>query len=138
MKVAWPILLSQSVHGYNKKLEEFIRGAIEDFIQNVNNMKECVLRREIKDKIVEHLNNTDVYSLFTIIKHPGQFLEEFHKELNLKGDESLIQSTLEIQKFKTRFDNDFYIRSESDSDNVTRLLVEDTLQYNPYARALCK
>ena len=96
MMSATNFLLSKSISRDLQKLQKFIDGAVQDFIQNIKAMDECVLSSAIKKNIVETLNNTVLFSADSVD------LEDFYGDLNLNGTENHVYSLIEINKFKRK------------------------------------
>ena len=94
MDTASEFLFSKSLSRNFEKLQKFVDVVLEDFIDKVNTMDECVLSSEVKKNVVVKLNNTVLFKLDSFD------LEDFYKELKLNGTENLVHSALEIWKFR--------------------------------------
>ena len=72
------------VHRPLEKIQKFADEAVQDFIEKIENMDECVLSSKIKNNVIEKLNNTEVFRVDSLD------LEDFYGELNLNGTENLV------------------------------------------------
>lgn len=139
MRPAVELLLSQFSEIDVQQVERFTRDAVNDFVERIKTVNESVLSEDVKQKVVEKLNKIDIL--------PGPFshnftehhLEEFYDEMKLKGNENLVKSTIQIQRFHKKIDNDykdlFTKNSKSSLDSSAK---SDFLSYNTINDELSK
>lgn len=113
------------------KLDGFAIDAVHDFIKKIENLDESILSNEVKAKVVDKLKKTTVTKLF-ISNFTDQRLEEYYEELNLKGDENLIKSAMEIHYFYKKVILD-YKGSKSSLDKLAQF---KTVHYNRFNQEL--
>jgi len=92
-------LISKSVDRDNEKLEDFAQSAIDEYIEGVKNVNESILNRGDKEELVEKMKKIQIYTGVFARNFTENYFEEFYDELNLKGNESLLKSALEIKAF---------------------------------------
>ena len=101
---------------------------IQDFIEKVKTLDECVLSSEVKKNIVEKLNNTAVFRVDSLD------LEDFYEELNLNGTENFIYSLMEIKKFKQRIN----LKRSKESIREIEFVTQTVMSLVKGSKTLCK
>lgn len=105
IKPALEFFFEKSIRRDTTKLKIFAQTAVDDIARRVESLDECVLTSEVKEQVLKRLGNVTIrFTTFPENFTEGE-LEKFYEELNLKGDENLVQSALEIQKFGRNIGN---------------------------------
>lgn len=143
MRPALEVLLSKDTTRDTDRLESFAKNAVHEFIERVKKVNESVLSKEVKKNTVEKLNKITILSKIFAKNFSEQNLKDYYEELNLKGDESLVKSALEIKRFHWKIQNDYkdlfsegsqsWIDSSSQSDLVSYNTLSDELSNAPRA-----
>lgn len=107
MRPALEVLLSKAKDRDTEKLHRFANDAVHDFIEKVKSLNESILSKEVKQKVIEKLNRITILSELFARNFSEQNLDDYYEELNLNGDENLVQTALEMQKFYKRIENDY-------------------------------
>ena len=128
MDTATEFLLLKSLSYEFDELQEFIDGVLQDFIEKVKTLDECVLSSEVKKNIVEKLNNTAVFRVDSLD------LEDFYEELNLNGTENFIYSLMEIKKFKQRIN----LKRSKESIREIEFVTQTVMSLVEGSKTLCK
>ena len=137
MRPALEVLLSIESYRDAEKLDKFAKDAIQDFIEKVKTENETILSKEVKEKTVEKLIKIKVLSKLFTKDLNDKNLDEYYDELDLKGDETFIQSALKMQKFLKKIRNDYkdhftegsksWLESAAQVDLVTYNTLSDEL-----------
>lgn len=106
-------LLSESGERDNEKLDAFARTAVDDFIEGVKALNE----KPIRNRIATILSNITIVSNLFDKTFIEQHLEEYYSELDLKGDENLVQLESGILRFRIKVYNHKKLESAADSKN---------------------
>jgi hypothetical protein len=131
MRPALEVFQSQSKEKNQKQVEEFAREAVSAVIEKVKSTGDEYLSKDVRDKAVEKLRSMDLRANFFGRNFTVENLEEFFDELELKGDEDLLESSLKIQNFHRKIRNDyrdlFVMGSKSWTDSASQ---SDLISYN--------
>lgn len=135
MRPALEILVSKSKERNAKDVHAFIENTINDFTVMIKNANESVLTKDAVDKTIEKLGKINVLSDTFFRNFTEASVDDYYQELELKGDESLVESALAIEKFKkkvnnmhtNRFGDDskVYLDSAASSDNINYNTLND-------------
>lgn len=107
MKPALEVLLSKESERDTEKIDKFVKDAVQDFIAKVKSVNETILSKEVKEKTVEKLSKIKVLTKLFTKDLNEKNLDEYYDELDLKGDETFVQSALKMQKFSRKIRNDY-------------------------------
>lgn len=91
MRPGLEIMLESANERDSVKLQAFTRSAINDFVEKVKNVDESILKADIKEKTLTKLGAIDLLSGSFAHNFTEKNLEEYYEELNLKGDEDLVE-----------------------------------------------
>lgn len=135
MRPALEILVSKSKERNAKDVHAFIENTINDFTVMIKNANESVLTKDAVDKTIEKLSKINVLSDTFFRNFTEASVDDYYQELELKGDESLVESALAIEKFQkkvnnmhtNRFGDDskVYLDSAASSDNINYNTLND-------------
>lgn len=132
-------LLSKRSDRDTESLEKFVKGAVYDFIEKVESFNESVLSNEVKQNVVEKLNQITVLPGLFATNFSEKNLEDYYEELELKGDEDLVQSALEIRKFNKKINNDYKDHfTEGSKSWLDSAAQADLISYNTLSDKLSK
>lgn len=139
MRPALELMQSLSGERDSKKVDEFVREAVHDFVETIKSVNETVLNIEAREKTVEKLNKIKVV---TEIFNPNltiSTLDDYYEDLKLNGDENLVKSALEIESFYMKIRHDyrdlFEEGSRSQMDSASQA---DVISYNTLTDAFSK
>lgn len=140
MRPGLEMLLSTAQERDPQKVDEFVRGVVNDFIDAIKAVDdESILSKEVQEKTLEKLSKIELLSHSFAKNFTKEHLEVFYDELNLQGEENLVESALEIRKFSNRIRNDykdvFTKNSKSSIDSSSR---NDLISYNTLSDELSK
>lgn len=131
MRPGLEVLLANANERDVTKLEKFVSSAIQDFVDKVKTLDESILKPEIKEKVLLKLGAIDLLSDLFAHNFTKNNLEEYYEELNLKGDEDLVASALEIARFHRRINNDYkHLFTEGSKSSLDSASQSDGISYN--------
>lgn len=131
MRPALELMQSLSGERDSKKVDEFVREAVRDFVETIKSVNETVLSTEAREKTVEKLNKINVVTEIFNRNLTTSTLDDYYEDLKLKGDENLVESALEIESFYMKIKHDyrdlFEEGSRSQMDSASQ---SDVISYN--------
>lgn len=131
MRPGLEMLLTTAHDRDSVKIDQFVKGGVDDFTEVIKNIDESILSKEVKEKTLEKLSKIVILTNSFAHNFTTQHLEEYYDELNLEGNENLVESAFEIQRFYRRIKNDykdlFTKNSKSSLDSAAQ---SDLLSYN--------
>lgn len=133
MRPALELLQSKSHEVDNRVVEKFARDTVADFADAVKSFDEKVMSSEVKEKVLEKMSAIDYVAGLFHRNFTEDNLENFYDELDLTGDENIVESALKIEKFYKRLFNDYKFsfikdsKSFLDSKSQSELLSYDLL-----------
>lgn len=131
MRPAMEILVSKSKERNPQDVDAFVKNAINDFKFMIKTANESVLPKEAANKTVEKLDKMKVLSDTFASNFTEAHLEDYYQELDLKGDEGLVESALAIEKFIKKVNNMYKNRFDEGSKiSLDSSASTDGISYN--------
>ena len=126
------LLQSKSSERDSSEVTKFTRGVVNDFIQKIKTVNESVLSDEVKSKVVQKLESIDYLPGLFAHNFTEKRLEEFYADLDLKGNEKLVEMALKIEGFHKKLLNDYKgseisLDSSASSDAISYNTITDEL-----------
>lgn len=115
MRPALELLQSQSHEADNLAAEKFARDVVKDFVEQIKKFGDDVLSADDKEKLLEKIAKIDCIAGLFHRNFTVDHLDEYYNELELNGDENVVESALKIEKFYKKLRNDYRFSFVTDS-----------------------